>query len=64
MRPMFHAPSIRENRLFWQAGISRVVVGLRHPFGHLRDGAIKALRKASTRVDVLGEDIQGHGIEV
>ncbi|KAG6470536.1 riboflavin biosynthesis protein PYRR, chloroplastic-like [Zingiber officinale] len=41
-----------------QAGISRVVVGLRHPFQHLRGKAIQSLRNEGVQVDVLGEDLQ------
>lgn len=38
-----------------QAGVTRVVVGLRHPLPHLRGGAIAALRGAGVAVSVLGE---------
>lgn len=41
-----------------QAGVSRVVVGLRHPLQHFRGKAIKELRSANIRVDVLGENLQ------
>ncbi|GBF98837.1 riboflavin biosynthesis chloroplastic [Raphidocelis subcapitata] len=36
-----------------QSGVSRVVVGLRHPLRHLRNRAVAALRAAGVRVDVL-----------
>ncbi|CAI9090880.1 OLC1v1025756C1 [Oldenlandia corymbosa var. corymbosa] len=45
------------------AGISRVVVGIRHPLQHLRGNAIRALRSEGLQVDVLGEDIQSKTIE-
>ena len=38
-----------------EAGVARVVVGLRHPLPHLRGGAIAALRAAGVAVAVLGE---------
>lgn len=38
-----------------QAGVARVVVGLRHPLPHLRGGAVAALRGAGLAVAVLGE---------
>ncbi|WVZ75425.1 hypothetical protein U9M48_023476 [Paspalum notatum var. saurae] len=41
-----------------QAGIARVVVGLRHPLKHLRGKAIQALRSEGIQVDVVGEDLQ------
>ncbi|KAJ4961111.1 hypothetical protein NE237_021021 [Protea cynaroides] len=41
-----------------KAGISRVVVGIRHPLQHLRGKAIRALRSEGVQVDVLGEDLQ------
>lgn len=41
-----------------EAGVSRVVVGLRHPLQHFRGKAINALRSANTRVDVLGEQLR------
>ncbi|XP_020578701.1 riboflavin biosynthesis protein PYRR, chloroplastic [Phalaenopsis equestris] len=40
-----------------QAGISRVVVGIRHPLGHLRGKAINFFRNEGVRVDVVGEDL-------
>nr|XP_029117464.1 riboflavin biosynthesis protein PYRR, chloroplastic isoform X3 [Elaeis guineensis] len=46
-----------------QAGISRVVVGLRHPLKHLRGKAIKSLRSEGVPVDVLGEDLNGKVFE-
>ncbi|KAF3773156.1 Riboflavin biosynthesis protein [Nymphaea thermarum] len=46
-----------------QAGISRVVVGLRHPLKHLRGKAIRALRSQGILVDVLGEELQGKSLE-
>ncbi|KAF8659207.1 hypothetical protein HU200_058657 [Digitaria exilis] len=46
-----------------QAGITRVVVGLRHPLKHLRGKAIKALRSESIHVDVVGEDLQNKFFE-
>lgn len=38
-----------------QSGVSRVVIGIRHPLSHLRGIAIKSLRGAGLTVDVLGE---------
>jgi diaminohydroxyphosphoribosylaminopyrimidine deaminase/5-amino-6-(5-phosphoribosylamino)uracil reductase len=38
-----------------QSGVSRVVVGLRHPLRHLRNKAVTALRRAGVRTDVLGD---------
>ncbi|XAR65785.1 hypothetical protein NMG60_11011729 [Bertholletia excelsa] len=46
-----------------QAGISRVVIGIRHPLQHLRGHAIRALRSEKLVVDVLGEDLQSKTIE-
>nr|XP_018683346.1 PREDICTED: riboflavin biosynthesis protein PYRR, chloroplastic isoform X2 [Musa acuminata subsp. malaccensis] len=46
-----------------QAGISRVVIGLRHPLQHLRGKAIQSLRSESVQVDVLGEDLQSKTFE-
>ncbi|GAV63713.1 dCMP_cyt_deam_1 domain-containing protein/RibD_C domain-containing protein/DUF1768 domain-containing protein [Cephalotus follicularis] len=46
-----------------QAGIKRVVVGIRHPLKHLRGNAVRALRSQGLRVDVLGEDLQSKIIE-
>ncbi|OVA14785.1 CMP/dCMP deaminase [Macleaya cordata] len=46
-----------------KAGISRVVVGIRHPLKHLRGGAIRSLRSEGVQVDVLGEDLQSKFIE-
>ena len=36
------------------AGVSRVVIGLPHPLGHLRGAAIGSLRANGVEVDVLG----------
>ena len=38
-----------------QAGVSRLVVGMRYPLRHLRGKAIARLRQAGLSVDVLGE---------
>ncbi|PKI33595.1 hypothetical protein CRG98_046014, partial [Punica granatum] len=46
-----------------QAGIVRVVVGMRHPLQHLRGNAVRALRSQGIRVDVLGEDLQSKAVE-
>ncbi|URE11661.1 RibD C-terminal domain [Musa troglodytarum] len=46
-----------------QAGISRVIIGLRHPLQHLRGKAIQSLRSESVQVDVLGEDLQSKTFE-
>ncbi|TVU30101.1 hypothetical protein EJB05_21708, partial [Eragrostis curvula] len=46
-----------------QAGITRVVVGLRHPLKHLRGKAIQALRSEGIQVDVVGEDLQSKTFE-
>ncbi|XP_072963589.1 riboflavin biosynthesis protein PYRR, chloroplastic [Typha angustifolia] len=46
-----------------QAGISRVVVGLRHPLQHLRGKSIQALRSEGIQVDVVGEDLQSKLLE-
>ncbi|KAH8964329.1 hypothetical protein BDL97_04G060600 [Sphagnum fallax] len=40
-----------------QAGVSRVVVGIRNPFEHLQGRGITALRHAGLNVDVAGEDL-------
>lgn len=37
------------------AGVSRVVIGMRHPLAHSRGLAIKELRQHGVQVDVLGE---------
>ncbi|KAF8033693.1 hypothetical protein BT93_C0073 [Corymbia citriodora subsp. variegata] len=46
-----------------QAGITRVVLGMRHPLKHLRGNAIRELRGQGLQVDVLGEDLQSKIIE-
>ncbi|XP_051120157.1 riboflavin biosynthesis protein PYRR, chloroplastic [Andrographis paniculata] len=46
-----------------QAGITRVVIGIRHPLQHLRGKAISAFRSEGLMVDVLGEDLQCKSIE-
>ncbi|KAM0059268.1 putative riboflavin biosynthesis protein RibD [Helianthus debilis subsp. tardiflorus] len=46
-----------------KAGISRVVIGMRHPLQHLRGKAIHTLRNEGLQVDVLGEDIRSGSIE-
>ncbi|KAM7528693.1 hypothetical protein LguiB_032103 [Lonicera macranthoides] len=46
-----------------KAGITRVVVGIRHPLRHLRGNAIRALRSEGVQVDVLGEDLESKTIE-
>ncbi|XP_052184304.1 riboflavin biosynthesis protein PYRR, chloroplastic [Diospyros lotus] len=46
-----------------QAGIARVVVGIRHPLQHLRGNAIRTLRNEKVTVDVLGEDLKSETIE-
>ncbi|KAG8380317.1 hypothetical protein BUALT_Bualt06G0003100 [Buddleja alternifolia] len=46
-----------------QAGINRVVIGIRHPLQHLRGKAVRALRSEGLLVDVLGEDLQCKTIE-
>eukprot|EP00271_Cylindrocystis_brebissonii_P006440 TRINITY_DN19236_c0_g1_i1.p1 TRINITY_DN19236_c0_g1~~TRINITY_DN19236_c0_g1_i1.p1 ORF type:complete len:556 (-),score=54.67 TRINITY_DN19236_c0_g1_i1:378-2045(-) len=38
-----------------QGGVSRVVIGMRHPLPHLHGAAITRLRRAGIRVEVLGE---------
>ncbi|KAL5702054.1 hypothetical protein ACHQM5_027320 [Ranunculus cassubicifolius] len=46
-----------------KAGVSRVVVGVRHPLKHLRGNAIRSLRRQGLQVDVLGEDLQSKPVE-
>lgn len=46
-----------------QAGLKRVVVGMRHPSKHLRGSAIQALRSEGIQVDVLGEDLRSDVVE-
>ncbi|KAL2227879.1 UNVERIFIED_CONTAM: Riboflavin biosynthesis protein PYRR, chloroplastic [Sesamum indicum] len=46
-----------------QAGIARVVIGIRHPLQHLRGKAVRALRSEGLLVDVLGEDLQCKTVE-
>lgn len=41
-----------------QAGVTRVVIGIRHPLQHLRGKAVRAFRSEGLLVDVLGEDLQ------
>ncbi|CAH1433207.1 unnamed protein product [Lactuca virosa] len=48
---------------FIKAGITRVVIGIRHPLQHLRGNAIQTLRSEGLQVDVLGEDIRGVSME-
>lgn len=43
-------------RSLLEAGVSRVVVGLRHPLQHRRGEGISALRRAGVTVEVLGEE--------
>ncbi|KAK3002749.1 hypothetical protein RJ639_017879 [Escallonia herrerae] len=47
-----------------QAGIGRVVIGIRHPLQHLRSNAIRTLRSEGLQVDVLGEDLRTKHMEV
>lgn len=46
-----------------KAGISRVVVGIRHPLRHLRGNAVRGWRSEGVQVDVLGEDLQSSSVE-
>lgn len=46
-----------------QAGISRIVVGIRHPLVHLRGKAINSFRNEGVRVDVVGEELPGKKME-
>ncbi|XP_012085769.1 riboflavin biosynthesis protein PYRR, chloroplastic isoform X2 [Jatropha curcas] len=46
-----------------EAGITRVVVGIRHPLRHLQGNSIRALRSQGLQVDVLGEDLQSKIVE-
>ncbi|KAL9831539.1 Riboflavin biosynthesis protein PYRR [Arabidopsis thaliana] len=46
-----------------QAGIERVVVGIRHPLQHLRGSAIRELRSHGIEVNVLGEDFESKVLE-
>ncbi|KAG0491117.1 hypothetical protein HPP92_007980 [Vanilla planifolia] len=46
-----------------QAGISRVVIGIRHPLGHLRGRAINSLRSEGVRVEVVGEELSSKKLE-
>lgn len=46
-----------------QAGVTRVVIGIRHPLQHLRGKAIRVFRSEGLLVDVLGEDLQCKSIE-
>ncbi|KAJ8773060.1 hypothetical protein K2173_028237 [Erythroxylum novogranatense] len=41
-----------------QAGVSRVVIGIRHPLSHLQGNAVRALRSQGLQVDVLQEDLK------
>ena len=42
-------------RCLLQAGVSRAVVGLRHPLRHQRGQGIRALQAAGVQVEVVGE---------
>lgn len=42
-------------RALIQGKVNRVVMGIRHPLSHSRGIAVKALREAGIRVDVIGE---------
>ncbi|KAL3838545.1 hypothetical protein ACJIZ3_023136 [Penstemon smallii] len=46
-----------------QAGVARVVIGIRHPLHHLRGKAIGAFRSEGLVVDVLGEDLHCKTVE-
>ncbi|KAF3547050.1 hypothetical protein DY000_02008457 [Brassica cretica] len=46
-----------------QAGVGRVVVGIRHPLQHLRGSAIREMRSHGIEVNVLGEDFQSKVLE-
>ncbi|KAF5175086.1 Riboflavin biosynthesis protein ribd [Thalictrum thalictroides] len=46
-----------------KAGVSRVVVGIRHPLQHLRGKAIRSLRSEGLQVDVLGEELQSKTVQ-
>ncbi|KAI5072586.1 hypothetical protein GOP47_0012692 [Adiantum capillus-veneris] len=51
-------------KAFIEAGISRAVIGLRHPLQHFRNKAIKDLTNANIEVDILGENLtQGTSIK-
>ncbi|KAL5767234.1 hypothetical protein ACOSQ2_014017 [Xanthoceras sorbifolium] len=56
--------SVRKALHVAPAGITRSVVGIRHPLHHLRGKAVCALRSQVLQVDVLGEDLQSKVIEV
>jgi len=45
-----------------EAGLARVVVGLRHPLQHLRGRAIDTLRSSGVCVEVGGEELNTEGI--
>ncbi|CBI17616.3 hypothetical protein VitviT2T_005415 [Vitis vinifera] len=46
-----------------KAGITRAVVGIRHPLQHLRSHALRAMRSEGLQVDVLGEDLKSKIVE-
>lgn len=46
-----------------KAGITRVVVGMRHPLRLLRGNAVRTLRSEGVQVDVLGEDLRSKTFE-
>ena len=50
-------------RALLDAGVSRVLVGLKHPLRHLRGGCIAGLREAGLEVAVLGEVPTEEGLE-
>ncbi|KAK7243238.1 hypothetical protein RIF29_38029 [Crotalaria pallida] len=46
-----------------QAGVQRVVIGMRHPLQHLRGNAVRAIRSQGLQVDLLGEDLTSKDLE-
>ncbi|PKA57767.1 Cycloeucalenol cycloisomerase [Apostasia shenzhenica] len=49
--------------LMCTVGVSRVLVGIRHPLGHLRGKAISSLRSEGVQVEIVGEDLPSKKLE-
>ncbi|KAJ8770259.1 hypothetical protein K2173_012701 [Erythroxylum novogranatense] len=47
-----------------QGGVSRVVIGIRHPLSHLQGNAVRAQRSPGLQVDVLQKDLKSKIFEV
>eukprot|EP00955_Chlamydomonas_euryale_P042361 352280-Chlamydomonas_euryale.AAC.1 len=54
-------PNVQVRALI-DAGVARVVVGLKHPLPHARGRSVAALRRAGVTVDVLSDAMASEGV--